>query len=85
MRVPAIPEDHCSVLCRGDEAAGAQTMRHELERPVKVANLPSLSTLYSRHRNSLGLATRFCHASCHGITDGSAIAHDTIGPYGGDV
>lgn len=85
MRVPATPEDHRSVLCHGDEAAGAQTMRHQLERPDKVANLPSLPPLYSRYRKSLDLATRFCHASCHGITDGSVVAHETIGPHGGDV
>jgi hypothetical protein len=85
MRVPATPEDHRSVLCHSSEAAGAQTMRHQLKRPDKVANLHSLLPLYSRHPNSLDLATRFCHASCYGITDGSVVAHKTIGPYGGDV
>jgi len=46
-RVPATPEDHRSDSCRGDEAAGAQTMLHQLERLDKVANMLSLPPLYS--------------------------------------
>lgn len=46
-RVPATPEDHRSDLCRGDEAAGVQTMLHQLERPDNVANMLSLPSFYS--------------------------------------
>jgi hypothetical protein len=85
IRVPATLEDHRSVLCHGDGAAGAQMMRHQLERPDKVANLLSLPSLYSWYRNIPDLATRFCRARTDGITVASAAAHDTIGLHGGDV